>query len=220
MTTKRTLGPDNEDFHYFFDDFDDYAAGDWVITTTETGTGSATEAVGDIDGGALVITNAAGDNDNDFLQWAGGAGATTETWKFETGKALQFKARFKVSDATESDVVIGLQITDTTPLAVSDGIFFQKDDGDTNLDFHVVKDSSATDVTAITTLADDTFVTVEAYYDGSGPIHLFVNDAHVGSAAVTNAPDDEELTISFGIQNGAAAAKVLTIDYIKVAKAR
>jgi len=30
----------------------------------------------------------------------------------------------------------------------------------------------------------------------------------------TNLPDDEELTVSFGIQNGAAAAKTMTIDYV------
>jgi hypothetical protein len=36
----------------------------------------------------------------------------------------------------------------------------------------------------------------------------------------TNAPDNEELTVSFGIQNGAAAAKVLTVDYIHALKER
>jgi hypothetical protein len=36
----------------------------------------------------------------------------------------------------------------------------------------------------------------------------------------TNAPDDEELTVSFGIQNGAAAAKVLTVDYVTAMKER
>jgi hypothetical protein len=36
----------------------------------------------------------------------------------------------------------------------------------------------------------------------------------------TNAPDDEELTVSFGIQNGAAAAKTLTVDYIGASKER
>ena len=42
-----------------------------------------------------------------------------------------------------------------------------------------------------------------------------------GNACVnTNAPDDEELAVSFGIQNGAAAAKVMTMDYISAGKER
>jgi hypothetical protein len=36
------------------------------------------------------------------------------------------------------------------------------------------------------------------------------------TSVLTNLPDDEELTVSFGIQNGAAAAKTLSVDYIRV----
>lgn len=116
--------------HTYFNDFDTYVVGDWTITTTEAGAGSATEALGNADGGVLVITNDAADNDADFFQKVG------ESFKFVSGKKLWFKARFKVSDATQSDFVMGLQITDTTPLDVSDGVFFMKDDGDANLDFY------------------------------------------------------------------------------------
>ena len=42
-----------------------------------------------------------------------------------------------------------------------------------------------------------------------------VDDVHVASqATLTNVPDDEDLTVSFGIQNGAAAAKSMTLDYV------
>lgn len=213
--------PDPIKYHVWFDDFDSYAAGDWVITTTEDGAGSATEAVGDIDGGALVITNDAADDDADFLQWAGGSGGAIESFKFESGKELWFKCRFKVSDATQSDFVIGLQITDTTPLAVTDGVYFRKDDGDTNLDHVIVKDSTATTSSAVHTMADDTYITCGFYYDGDSGIDVWVNDASVAAeVATTNLPDDEELTISFGIQNGEAVAKSMTIDYISVVKER
>ena len=137
-----------------------------------------------------------------------------------------FKAKFKVSDATQSDVVMGLTITDTTPLDTTDGIFFQKDDGDTNIDFHIEKDNSATSNAAIGTLADDTFITVAFAYDphgnnGSGSVSIFMDDAKVGEqTTLTNIPDDEELTIAFGIQNGEAAAKTMTIDYIMCAVER
>ena len=206
--------PDPTAWHVFFDDFDRFVAADWTITTTEAGAGSATEALTDADGGALLITNDAADDDADFFQKVG------ESFRFASGKRLFFKARFKVSDATQSDFVMGLQITDTTPLDVTDGVFFQKDDGDANLDFHVEKNNTATSATAISTVANDTYLTVGFAYDGKSAIKYFVNDVHIGTAATTNLPDDEDLTISFGIQNGEAAAKTMTVDYVMCAKER
>ena len=111
---------------------------------------------------------------------------------------------------------MGLTITDTTPLDTTDGIFFQKDDGDTNIDFHIEKDDSATSNAAIGTLADDTFITVAFAYDpNTSSFSIFMDDVKVGEqSTLTNVPDDEELTIAFGIQNGEAVAKTMTIDFI------
>jgi hypothetical protein len=205
--------------HTYFNDFDTYVAGDWTITTVEAGAGSATEALSDADGGVLLITNDDADDDSDFFNKVG------ESFKFEAGKKLYFKARLKVSDATQSDFIIGLQITDTTPLDVTDGVFFQKDDGDNNLDFHVEKDNTATTASAIATIADDTYITVGFYYNGTDAVYYYAgtdtkNPTLLGKSATTNLPDDEELTISFGIQNGEAVAKTMSIDYIFVSKER
>lgn len=208
-------------WHVWFDDFDDYAAAQWVITTTEAGAGSATEAVGNIDGGVLVITNDAADDDNDFFQWSGVDGSgTAETFLFVPGKKLIFASRFKVSDATQSDFVMGLQITDTTPLAVTDGVYFRKDDGDANLDFVVLKNSAGTTTTAFSTAADDTYMELAFFYDGKSEIAIYKDGRKIASSGLTGLVDDEELTISFGIQNGEAVAKVMSIDYIFVAKER
>lgn len=200
-------------FHTYFNDFDTYVVGDWTITTTEAGAGSASEALADEQGGVLLITNDAADNDADFFQKIG------ESFKMVAGKKAWFKARFKVSDATQSDFVMGLQITDTTPLAVSDGIWFQKDDGDTQLDFHVANSSAQTDQANVHTMADATYVEVAWYYNGDDEIQVFVDDAVVATVATTNLPATE-LTVSFGIQNGEAVAKTMSIDYIFVAKER
>lgn len=211
--------PDPTKFHTFFDDFDKYTAGDWVITTTEAGTGSATEALSSADGGELLLTNAAGDNDLDFLQWAGGSGSVYESYLFETGKKLFFKAKFQVSDATQSDLVMGLQIVDTTPLAVTDGVYFIKADASTTLNMVVIKDSTST-TTAIGTMANATDIEVAFYYDGVSKVYGYADGVLKGSSVVTNLPDDEELAVSFGIQNGEAVAKTMTVDYIFVAKER
>jgi hypothetical protein len=202
--------------HTYFNDFDVYAAADWTVTETQAG---ATQAIANADGGVLLLTNTAADNDLVALQ------LSKETFKFHVGKETFFKARFKVSDATQSDLVIGLQITDTTPLAVTDGVYFRKDNGDTNLDFVVVKNSTATTASAIATLANATYITVGFVYDGIDSIKYFagtdaVSPTYLGKLATTNLPDDEELTISFAIQNGEAVAKTMSIDYIFASEAR
>lgn len=222
---QQTLGffglPDPTKWHTYFDDFDRYAAADWTITAVGTGT----SALGDVDGGALVITCSAADNDSRFHQKLG------ESFLLTAGKRTIFKARFKVSDATQSDFVFGLQVTDTTPLAaggdgVTDGIFFQKDDGVATVDAYCQKDTTTGQLTkaAIATLANDTFVTLGWAYNGKTRIDLYVNDSAVAYFDLTTSPaaflPDTELTVSYGIQNGEAVAKVMTIDYIFAAQER
>lgn len=216
MTTRYEFDV-NTQWHTWFDDFDKYTVADWTLTTTEAGAGSATEAIGDADGGVLVVTNDAADDDLDFFQW------TKETFKFEVGKSLYFEARFKILEVIQCDFRMGLMITDTTMLDVTDGIYFGTDDGDALLDFSVEKNNTASLVAGVATLVADTFIKVGFYYDGDGlanDIDIIVNDETVGSVALTNMVDDEELTVSFGIQNGQAVANVLSVDYILVSKKR
>jgi len=198
-------------YHTYFEDFDYYAAADWTVTETDAG---ATQALTDGDGGLLLITNTAADNDLVSLQKKG------ESFRFEAGKALFFEARFKVSDATQSDVVIGLQITDTTPLDVSDGVFFIKADGAATVNFLVEKNNTATTASAVATMADDTYIRLGFYYDGVSAVQYFVNGSIAGSSVTTNLPDDEDMTITIAIQNGEAVAKTMTVDYVYVAKER
>ena len=69
--------------------------------------------------------------------------------------------------------------------------------------------------------ADDTFMTLGFYYDPKDrKFHAYKDNVKVGSGVNTNAPDDEELAVSFAIQNGEAAAKVMTLDYISAGKER
>ena len=190
----------DQTFYGYSNDFFTYQADDWTITTTEAGTGSATEAVTSSAGGALLLTNAAGDNDNDFLQLKG------ESFKLSSSKRAYFSARFKCNDVDQSDIVIGLQITDTAPLDVTDGIFFISNDGDAGL---------ATTTEDVATLADDTFITVAWFIDPDrDAVYYSINNAEPVKVANTNLPDDEELTVSIGIQNGEAAAQTLTVDYV------
>lgn len=202
--------PDMTKAHVYWEDFDYYTAADWTVTEV----GVATQALSDGDGGLLLITNAAADDNSSFNQKVG------ESFTFETGKKAWFEARFQASDATQSDIVIGLQITDTTPLDVTDGIFFLKSDGAATVDFLVEKNNTATTTSSVATLVDDTNIRLGFFWDGVDKIIIFVDGIAVNSSVTTNLPDDEALTVSFGIQNGEAVAKTMTVDYIVAAKER
>jgi hypothetical protein len=198
-------------FHTYYEDFDYYVAGNWTVTETQAG---ATQALTDGDGGLLLITNTAADDDLVALQKVG------ESYRFASGKELFFEARLKVSDATQSDVVIGLQITDATPLDVSDGVFFIKADGSTSVSLLVEKDNTATTTSSVATMANDTFISLGFYYDGASSIQYSVNGVVKGTSVTTNLPDDEDMTVSIALQNGEAVAKTMTVDYVFVAKER
>jgi hypothetical protein len=190
---------------------------------TVTKTGAGTVAPTDGAGGLALITNAAADNDAVFLQRRG------EAFRWSSAKRMLFQARFKVSDATQSDVIMGLQITDTTPLDVTDGIFFIKADDAATLSFVVEKDNVQV-TQACGSMANDTYIVVGFYYNGKPVVvngtttyvfDVYVNGSLVGQrTATTTVPDDEDLCVSFGVQNGEAVAKTMTVDYIFAAVER
>ena len=206
--------PDPTLFHSYFNDFDTYAAGDWVVTETQAG---ATQALTAGDGGWLLLTNSAADADLNAMQ------KTPAAFSFTAGKKTFFRCRFKVSDATQSAVVFGLQVVDTTPLDVTDGVYFLKADNAATLDVICRKNATtgSTSASAIATMANDTFIELGFYYDGNGKIAYEVNGSVLGSLnASSSFLPDTITTVSFAIQNGEAAAKTMTVDYVYVATER
>jgi len=200
--------PTGLDLHIYWNDFDTYTAGDWVVTETQAG---ATQALAAGDGGWLLLTNSAADDDLVALQ------KTPAAFTLTAGKQAWFTCRFKVSDATQSDIVFGMQVVDTTPLDVTDGIYFLKSDGAATVDFICRKNATtgSTSSSAIGTLANDTFARMSWYYDGISKVYCSFNGTVVASldASSTYLPDTIT-TLSFALQNGEAVAKTLTCDYI------
>lgn len=207
--------PDPTKVHVYFNDFNEYLASDWTRTAVGAGTSALTA---DEPFGALLITNAAADDDSVQHQLV----AETFTLSATNGKKCWFKTRFKVSDATQSDFVIGLMVLDTTLMGAADGdgatdgIFFSKDDGDTQLDFQCQKDTTTgqSRVTNIATVGTS-YMTLGFVYDGKTSLAYYVNDVKIGTMTVsaTYLPDTP-VTVSFGLQNGEAVAKTMTLDYI------
>ena len=205
--------PSDQTFYGYFNDFMTYTASDWTITSTDGGTDSGEVIqITSGAGGQLLITTNDADNDSEELQLKG------ESFLIDGSKRAFFSVRFKLSDATQSDALVGLSITDTTAIdGVTDGIFFTKDDGDTNLDFVVEKDSTETETTGVHTMVNDTFVTASFYVDpNASKVYYAIDNAEPVGVVNTNLPDDEELTVTLAIQAGEAAAKSLVVDYVTV----
>lgn len=205
-------------FITYFNDFLDYVANDWTITNVGT---TPTQALTNVNGGALLLTMAATDDSSSFLDKKG------EFILPASGKKLFFETRFAVSDATQSDWVVGLQVTDTTPLDVTDGIYFQKDDGDAFIDFYVSKNATtgrSTSTNIATAAAADVYMTLGFYFDGKRYVQLFKDGVQLITVDLTTTLTtylpDTTLTISFGVQNGEAVAKTMSMDYIFVAQER
>jgi len=213
--------PDPTKLYYYFNDFSHNGA---YVTTdfVNTEVGSGTRAyVADEPGGALLITNAAADNDRNELQTLG-------TFTLAAGKKAWFKTRFKVSDATQSDWLVGLAIVDTTlqgavsGTGTTDGIFFNKDDGDALIDFQVQKNAGAGQTRAVGIATCDTsYVILGWEYDGASMVKYFVNDVQIGTldGSSTYLPD-APLAVSVAMMNGEGAAKTMTIDYLFAALER
>ncbi len=192
-------------YHSYFTDFNEYVANDWTIT--ETGSGS--RALTDVAFGALLVTNASGGSDANYLQKKG------ESFLLGVGKQAWFKTRLSMSHATTADVVVGLQITDTTPLDATDGIYFLKPAAGIVWNFVVRKDATtgSTGATSVASAVASTFMSLGWHYDGKGTVRYYIDDVHSGSITdigTTYLPDTE-LTVSFGILG---ASMVGTFDYL------
>lgn len=185
--------------------FDD----DWTVTRVEAGAGESTVTKADGQGGLLLITTDAAENDGINMQLIG------ESFKLAAGNLVYFAIRLKCSATTQNDFFAGLAITDTDILGgVTDRIGFEKLDGATAVKAMQEKDSTETLSGTLATL-DTAFHIYEFFYDGANPVEYFVDGVSAGTLAITNLPDDEELRVTFQGLAGEAVAKTFTIDYIR-----
>lgn len=195
----------------YYEDFNDFNVWDssrYTVTAVEAGAGSASQALTETSPfGVLRLTNDDADDDSTFVQGV-------EGFRLTPGKKAFFAARMKVS-TNNSDFYAGLIISDTTPLPLpTDAVFFRKSDGALNMELVVVKDSTATTTQIFDAVASNTFYSMAWVYDGKSEIKAYWDGVHVATSGVDNLPDDTELAVSFGCQNGGAGARQLDVDYV------
>jgi hypothetical protein len=201
-------------YHTFWDDFDTTPiAAQWTLTATSAGSGTSAITVPDADGGLARITTAANENDGMYAEWI------SETFLLESGKKTWLKCRLSVGDAAQSDWLIGLHSTDTTPHDATMRYIFESVDGSAAVYFNNDNNTTDSDSSTVATMADDTFITLSAYYDGVTSIQLFANDALVTTMSSITVPA-AEMAVGFGYINGAAGAETADVDYILVIKER
>ena len=213
--------------------------GGWTVTVVGT-TPTATLS-DDLIPPRLIITNTAVDNDQLEAQYTSTDGAG-EFLKLRANKKLYFRCAFAFADANgnaatiqESDLFIGLAISDTTVIAgVTDYIGFFKPDGSLALRFVAGKNSTTlgdqhtttikTFVAAdasVTTPAESKLTTCEFLAIGTNRVLVWVNNALVANVtSSTQFPDDEELCVTACFQNGEAVQKLLHIGQLYVAQER
>lgn len=206
-------GMDPRKFHSYLQDFDQFVAGDWTITETQAG---ATQALAAGDGGLILLTNSAADNDINQIQKLPAAFLPT------VGKRFFMNCRFQLSDVVDSDFAIGIQLANvdgTTLATATDGIFFLKADDAATVALYSRQDNTTGSVNsgAIATLVNDTMVDLSCYYDGGDRIYYAVNGNTLGyiTVAAGTLPNVVCAPIA-SLKNGAAAAKTATIDRLFV----
>lgn len=202
-------------YHTYFNDFDQYVAADWAVTETQAG---ATQALAAGDGGWLVLTNSATENDLNEVQ------KTPASFALAAGKKAFWACRFKASDVTQNDLMIGLVNVSTDPFgtAITDGIYFQSLDGVATCDLICRKNATtgSTSKASFATLANDTFVVLTWYYDGAGKLYGGLNGTIIAVLDVASYFPDAALSPIMAIQAGEAGAETMTIDYIFAATER
>ncbi len=196
----------------FFEDFLDGTSSLSAFDVTEVGT--ATQAIADEHGGILLLTNSAADNDATTLQLGNSVDGTTgETLLPAAGKFIYLETRLKKSDATQADWLFGATVIDTTPLSEAAGYFFQKDDGDTQVDLWV------NGSTTLNIATDDTSYHIYGIkIVGVSQVEFWIDNVLKATLPFTGTAT--EVRPTFHIQDGEAVAKTMSIDYLMVAATR
>jgi len=190
----------------------EWRAGDFTVTAT--GTSPITASV--VSGAVALITTENVDFAGDNIQALG------TQFKLEAGKPCYFGAKLTVSDATQTDLLVGLCGTDTTLTAASSthaiavgasGVFFSKLDGVTTGYFKTISTATETNSLQAFTLDTDPH-TYEFYFDGVN-LTAYVDGVKIGG--FIDYPT-AFLTPSLAFRAGEAGAKTCTLHWMRAIK--
>lgn len=197
---------------------DDTTSNPLDFTITATGTSPVTWSL--LPDAAVLITTAGTEYAGDNIQVNG------SIFQLSAGKPVYFGIKCSISDATQSDFLVGLCGIDTTLTAASaahainvgaGGVFFSKLDGSTTVAFKSYATSAETATANSGTAMDTSAHVYEIYWDGTTAFG-YIDNALVGT--FTSGLPSVVLTPSICFRAGEAVAKSMTVNWMKAFQVR
>jgi hypothetical protein len=183
----------------------------WTTTVVEAGSGTTEWDVNNTAGRVGTITCAANENDGGSYQLLG------ENIELTSDQDVYVGAKLKINDVDQTDLFFGLAVTDTALLGgVADAVYFESVDGSASISTVTEKDSTETQNDSAGTLADDTDILLEFYFDGSSSSVYFFIDGSLVNTHTANIPDDEALRLTIEFLTGEATANTCDVQFMRV----
>jgi len=207
----RAVGPDVRSWEMRFGT-DFTTACEYTNTVIDVGAGTSLASQAITAGDRCLITTAQNENDSVELQVVG------TPFALAAGHPLYFGAKVSISDATQSDFIVGLASKDTNMIAAhaialaDDGVYFYKLDGVTTI-YGAEEKSGTVAATACGTAMDASKHIYEIFYDGVGAISFYFDGGLVVQASAGY--PTAVLSPSIGLAAGAAAAKTGLVEWMR-----
>ncbi len=195
----------------------------WIVNNSGAVSAALTQVTAGHAGLAVAQPGASATN-NAHYQW--GTNTTVlSPFTMVAGKRLWLSTRFKLEDVDQNLPIVGLHTSQTDPWNTepADQFLFRKLTGSTTLEFVSGTTNSTERSASLCTLTDDTFVRLEAFYDGVGIARAWAfndtNNQLLGTvtldASATHLPNGA-MTVAFGMEMLDTGADDFTIDYLNV----
>lgn len=185
------------------------------FTVTASGTSPITASIAS--GAVALITTGGTEYNGDNIQLVG------TRFKLEAGKPVYFGAKLTISDATQSDLLVGLAGIDTTLLAGSSAhavavgagfAGFTKLDGVTACNVKTITTATEQNTASALTMDDEAHI-YEMYWNGTS-LNSYIDGSLV--ATFTENITTEVLTPSIAFLTGDAAAITCTLHWMRCFK--
>jgi len=179
--------------------------GGWICNHI---TNAGTIAAANIEGGGIVLTTAATENDGMQMQ-------TGEAFVADKDSRIVFGCRVAIGDADAADMFVGLTTLDTDIAQTNpnDCIGFTVADGSVNINYKVDTTGTASVVDSGADAADGAYVNLEFYVDRESSVEFYVDGVLKGKTSA-GIPVDEPLGAALAMVSGSAGAKTLSVAWV------
>ena len=213
--------PDPFFYADYADDFIHYTPGDYTVTASG-GTIAVSSTGGN--GGRILFTTGATATNFAAIQ------LTAASFQYVATKKLAYLCRIQLADVTLPVVMAGLIQNTVTPYTVTDGIYFTKAAGSTDIVVNVVTGSTVIGTTTLTgLLTNATDIDLGFTVDRLGNILIYAGNSLIGqkrqdvttlgpaakilASSLTGAMMAVLLNPTLAIQTSTAAAKTMYVDF-------